>query len=91
MVCNGKYLMSKLKFSILTLRCCQDFSPVTGIKISAIYFLSSPIPNVICLSPEQAFVASSSSQIGLWLSDSFPVRIPHLKSDDEKKDFIVGS
>lgn len=91
MVCNGKYLMSKLKFSTLTIRCYQDFSAVTGIKISAIYFLSSPIPNVICLSPQQAFVASSPSQIGLWLSVSFLVRIPYLKSEDEKKDFIVGS
>lgn len=63
MVCNGKYLMSKMNFSILTIRCCQDFSSVTGIKISAMYFLSSPIPSVICLSPQQAFIASSSSQI----------------------------
>lgn len=63
MVCNGKYLMSKLNFSILTIRFCQDFSAVTGIKISAMYFLSSPIPNVIRLRPQQAFVASSSSQI----------------------------
>lgn len=91
MVCNGKYLMLKLKFSILTIRCCQDFSAVTGIKISAIYFLSSPIPSVICLSPQQAFVASSPSQIRLWLSVSFLVRIPYLKSEDEKEDFIVGS
>lgn len=82
--------MSKLKFSILTIRCCQNFSAVTGIKVSAIYFLSL-IPDVICLSPQQAFVASSSSQIELWLSVSFLVRIPYPKSEDEKKDFIVGS
>lgn len=34
MVCNGKYLVSKLQFSILTRRRCQDFSAVTGLKIN---------------------------------------------------------
>lgn len=44
---------------------------MTGIKVSAMYFLSSPIPDVICLNPvQQAFVESPSSQTGIWLSPS---------------------